>query len=464
MSWKECVFLFVAALFVEGVRSSSSYNISFIQPDPIRMGTDGNISLWVQYDRTGKTPQSPIEVQLNFTNQRSWAIEFNSPPLLIFQPHEIRSNLTKNISLSSVVIGIQNIQIQSKLTSDPEGTLKTQDETIQVRVIVASRLLNNIFVGVITIMVLINTINMGGQLDVVIIKEVFRKPIGPAVGFFCQFVFMPLLSYGVGCVMFDDKLFRFGLFILGTCPGGTGSNFWCILLGGDLNLSITMTFISTLAAMGMMPFWVAMLGPYLVEGTISIPYQQIIITLLSLIIPVVIGMLIRYKSKRAGQIMAKVIVPFTIILVSFIFTFGTWMNWFIFQLFTGHLVAAGFIVAISGYILGAGFAWLFRLKLPQIIAVSIETTFQNAGIAFVLLKISLEEPYGDLASVAPIAQLMLTGAPLWLVLLCKKIYDKCCKKEEAEHERVPVEDPHNEKGKHDQSIIFKPSNKGTSPA
>ncbi|CAB4056959.1 SLC10A3_5 [Lepeophtheirus salmonis] len=361
-----------------------------------------------------KTPQSPIEVQLNFTNQRSWAIEFNSPPLLIFQPHEIRSNLTKNISLSSVVIGIQNIQIQSKLTSDPEGTLKTQDETIQRSS-----------------------------------KKYFVNQLVQLLDSSANFVFMPLLSYGVGCVMFDDKLFRFGLFILGTCPGGTGSNFWCILLGGDLNLSITMTFISTLAAMGMMPFWVAMLGPYLVEGTISIPYQKIIITLLSLIIPVVIGMLIRYKSKRAGQIMAKVIVPFTIILVSFIFTFGTWMNWFYISTF---------------YRTFAGFAWLFRLKLPQIIAVSIETTFQNAGIAFVLLKISLEEPYGDLASVAPIAQLMLTGAPLWLVLLCKKIYDKCCKKEEAEHERVPVEDPHNEKGKHDQSIIFKPSNKGTSPA
>ncbi len=50
--------------------------------------------------------------------------------------------------------------------------------------------------------------------------------------------------------MSDDILFRLGLFVLGCCPGGTGSNFWCILLGGDINLSITMTFISTIAALG----------------------------------------------------------------------------------------------------------------------------------------------------------------------------------------------------------------------
>ena len=63
-----------------------------------------------------------------------------------------------------------------------------------------------------------------------------------------KFVFQ--FSYGVGWLLFDDKLFRLGLFVLGSCPGGTGSNFWCILLNGDLNLSITMTFISTVAALG----------------------------------------------------------------------------------------------------------------------------------------------------------------------------------------------------------------------
>ncbi len=51
--------------------------------------------------------------------------------------------------------------------------------------------------------------------------------------------------------MTSDTLFRLGLFILGCCPGGTNSNFWCILLGGDINLSITMTFISTVCALGM---------------------------------------------------------------------------------------------------------------------------------------------------------------------------------------------------------------------
>ena len=91
--------------------------------------------------------------------------------------------------------------------------------------------------------------------------------------------------------------------------------------------------------------------------------------------------------------------------------------------------------------------WSFRLKLPQITAVSIETAFQNGGIAFILLKVSLGAPYGDLASVAPVAQLMITGddyflfhcaivgasyltfsiagTPLWALLGVWKLWSKC---------------------------------------
>ena len=58
------------------------------------------------------------------------------------------------------------------------------------------------------------------------------------------------LSFGVGYLLFDDVLFRLGLFVMGCCPGGNASNFWCKLLGGDINLSITMTTISTVAALG----------------------------------------------------------------------------------------------------------------------------------------------------------------------------------------------------------------------
>ena len=51
-------------------------------------------------------------------------------------------------------------------------------------------------------------------------------------------------------LLIDDNLQGFGLLVIGCCPGGMASNFWTLLLDGDVNLSITMTFISSIAAMG----------------------------------------------------------------------------------------------------------------------------------------------------------------------------------------------------------------------
>lgn len=41
-----------------------------------------------------------------------------------------------------------------------------------------------------------------------------------------------------------------GLFVTGCAPGGGASNFWTILLDGNANLSVTMTFLSTLLSIG----------------------------------------------------------------------------------------------------------------------------------------------------------------------------------------------------------------------
>jgi len=70
---------------------------------------------------------------------------------------------------------------------------RTLMREIPVEVVVKDKTLNNIFTLVLTVMIIVNTVNMGGQLDLNVIKEVFRRPIGPAVGFCSQFMLMPLV-------------------------------------------------------------------------------------------------------------------------------------------------------------------------------------------------------------------------------------------------------------------------------
>ena len=65
--------------------------------------------------------------------------------------------------------------------------------TIQIKVVLEDQTLIDLFTIIMTLMIVLNTVNMGGQLDLEIIKAVFKKPIGPIVGFVSQFILMPLV-------------------------------------------------------------------------------------------------------------------------------------------------------------------------------------------------------------------------------------------------------------------------------
>ena len=65
------------------------------------------------------------------------------------------------------------------------------------------------------------------------------------------------------------------------------------MLGGDINLSVTMTFFSSVAAFAMTSFWIWILGSPLVSQDLPIPYIQLAIALVSFALPVLIGIVAR---------------------------------------------------------------------------------------------------------------------------------------------------------------------------
>ena len=58
------------------------------------------------------------------------------------------------------------------------------------------------------------------------------------------------LAFGLTQAFNMEKGLGLGLMTIGCSPGGGASNMWTHLLHGDLNLSMTMTFISTLLSLG----------------------------------------------------------------------------------------------------------------------------------------------------------------------------------------------------------------------
>ena len=50
---------------------------------------------------------------------------------------------------------------------------------------------------VFSVLLVIALFLMGLEIDLKIIWNVLKKPVGPAIGFVSQFVFMPLCAYGL---------------------------------------------------------------------------------------------------------------------------------------------------------------------------------------------------------------------------------------------------------------------------
>ncbi len=153
---------------------------------------------------------------------------------------------------------------------------------------------------------------MGIEIDLKIVAKVLQRPIGPAIGFISQFVFMPLCAWGIGALFLSEDYEKLGLILLGSAPGGNLSNFWTSMFGGDVNLSVTMTMISSVCSFGMTSFWVWMLGTQFAgDRDIKIPYPMIALSLAAFIVPLLMGAYYKYRNREhANKIHAKYAKPY----------------------------------------------------------------------------------------------------------------------------------------------------------
>ena len=72
--------------------------------------------------------------------------------------------------------------------------------------------------------------------------------------------------------------------------GGGASNIWTVLFGGNLDLSVTMTAVSTVCAFFMMPLWMWSLGRVIIaDSPIVVPYYKILTYGIMMIVPLAIG-------------------------------------------------------------------------------------------------------------------------------------------------------------------------------
>lgn len=299
-------------------------------------------------------------------------------------------------------------------------------ERLKVIVIRRKRIIDHIFTGSVALLMSILYINFGAALDLTIVKGIFLKPIGPVIGFIGQFLLMPLISYGLGHLLFPNfPELALGLFFTGISPGGGASNIWTLVLGGNMHLSISMTAISTIAMFGMMPLWLFTLGKTIFDkANLVVPYSKILTFVISLIVPLAIGIAIQKRMPRVTQVLVRILKPASTFLILFIIVFAIVTNLYLFKLFSWQIVVAGLGLPWAGYFFAFCMSRALRQKMEDCIAIAVETGIQNTGIAIFLLTFALAQPAADLTIVVPVSVAIMTPIPLTILYFILRLRGK----------------------------------------
>jgi len=355
------------------------------------------------------------------------------------------SNWTVLFNLTGEFLGFANVRakvVRNKVQLEGSPTAEMAVDVVRKKTIQSK-----LFSYSVAILVSLAYINMGCAMDLQVVRQTLKRPVGPLIGLCCQYIAMPLIAFGLGFIFIGDAPMRLGLFVTGCSPGGGASNIWTVMFGGNLDLSVTMTALSTFAAFFMMPAWILTLGQHLIldddsQRNIVIPYYKICIYAFFLVVPLSLGFLIRRKLPKAADFLVKILKPMSLFLILFILIFGIWANLYIFKLMNWQVFLAGMGLPWIGFAFGCTLARALHQTRADIIAIAIETGIQNTGMSIFILWFTLDHPLGDITAVVPVAAATMTPFPLLAALAIKKLAEVIQDRSNAGY-KLPVGDEEN---------------------
>lgn len=226
------------------------------------------------------------------------------------------------------------------------------------------------------------------------LKRQLSNKFAILAGIGVQFLVMPLLGFLAVIIRQGDGFTHamgISLLVVTSSPGGSYSNWWCSLFNAEIALSVAMTAISTILAVGMLPGNLLFYS-HLAYGinkaedmnvVASLDFGTLFISLGIVMGGIILGLYASYKirnntfSRWANSI--ATLSGVALVLVSVVLSnSGTesklWnKSW---KFYVGVAVPCLFSMAGANIISRA-----FRLSGPERVAISIECCYQNTGIA-----------------------------------------------------------------------------------
>jgi bile acid:Na+ symporter, BASS family len=258
-----------------------------------------------------------------------------------------------------------------------------------------------------TLKIVIGAILFGIALDTRLedFAAALRRPWAITVGVLVQFIALPAITFLLTLVLDVRASIALGMILVACCPPGNVSNILTHRAGGDVALSVSITAVSNLFAIVLMPlnvaFWGGLhpTGQDLLEKIELSPTDMFVEVAIVVGVPFVLGMTIRHLRPAFAARAHKVVGPVSFLALAAVIVVGVANNWSVFVDFIGVVLLAVFLHDALAFALGYGIGRACRLEGPSTKAMTFEVGVRNAGLGL-LVVFSFFDGLGGMALVA----------------------------------------------------------------
>lgn len=222
-------------------------------------------------------------------------------------------------------------------------------------------------------------------------RAALQTPRALVIGLLGHHLVFPAFTFLLVLLLQPRPSIALGMILVSSCPAGNISNFLTHFARGNTALSVSISTLSTLAAIVMTPLNIAFWGglyepaqPILRQVAVN-PLEMLLHVFLLLGLPLAIGL---FVSSRWPRFTGRARKPMKIFSLGFFLLFvlaALAANWQYFLQFVGIVVGVVFVHNALALLTGYGVAFAAGLPERDRRAVSIECGIQNSGLGLILI-------------------------------------------------------------------------------
>ena len=229
-----------------------------------------------------------------------------------------------------------------------------------------------------------------------IFVDVFRKPKSVLLGMLCQLILLPAFTCVLAILLtgWISPMMAMGMILVAACPGGNISNFMSSLGKANIELSVSLTAISTALAVFLTPFnfwcwgtlYLHFAGVESEIPTLVIPLWDVFKTIFILLgIPLLLGILTNQFLPRVADALKKPLQWLSIVIFLALVVLSFWGNREAFLLSVKYIFLVVLIHNLLALGIGFGVGTIGKVPFRDRRTLTIETGIQNSGLGLVLL-------------------------------------------------------------------------------